>query len=423
MNRSPTPREAAHIQRRTLGVLSGGQVLGGLGVAANVTAGGLIAAEVAGSDGAAGLATTASVLGAAVAAVPLASLTSDRGRRYGLSAGLVIGSAGAAVVVLGAWRGLLIVVLLGTLLTGAATASGLQARFAATDLSKREHAASALSIVVWATTVGAVLGPNLVEPGARIGTALGIPDLAGAYVISAVAFLAAAALVWGLLRPDPLLLARSMDPSSAPAVSGAPLRQRVAQAWTVIRPARDARLGLAAVSLGHAVMVSVMVMTPVHMAHAEVSITVIGLVISVHILGMYAFSPIVGWASDRFGRHAALLAGAAILMASAVIAGLAPAEAPALVGSGLLLLGLGWSCCLIAGSALLSESVPAPSRQAVQGVGDLSMNMCGALAGALAGGVVALLSYGWLALLAGAIVLPLAWGAWTTRRATVSAAG
>jgi MFS family permease len=403
------------LQRRSLRVLAAAQVLGGLGVGANVAASGLIAAQVAGSEAVAGLASTAAVLGAGLAAVPLAGLTSERGRRHGLAAGLVTGALGAVLVVLGATLGVLALALVGILLTGSATASGLQARYAATDLAAPGHAAGAMSVVVWATTVGAVLGPNLSGVGAQLGERLGIMALAGTYVISAVAFLAAAGVVWALLRPDPLLVARSRDPELGSAVHGPRLRERTTRAWTVVRGTPDALLGLAAVALGHAAMVAVMVMTPVHMAHADVSITVIGVVISVHILGMYALSPVVGWAADRVGRHAVLVAGAVLLLAAAAIAGLAPADHHVAVGGGLFLLGLGWSCCLVAGSTLLSESVPVASRQDSQGLSDLTMNVAAAIAGAAAGGVVAVLSYGWLAALAGAIVLPLAAGAWRTR--------
>ncbi len=184
----------------------------------------------------------------------------------------------------------------------------------------------------------------------------------------------------------------------------------------MVRVRRDALLGLSAVAVGHMVMVAVMVMTPVHMSHAEVSITIIGMVISVHILGMFALSPVVGWASDRYGRHVVLLAGSVILVCATAVAGTAHADHAMMLGAGLFLLGLGWSCCLVAGSTLLSESVPAPSRQDVQGLSDLTMNTCGALAGVIAGGVVAVLSYGWLALAAGLIVIPLATRAWSTRR-------
>jgi MFS family permease len=406
----------ATTQRRTLRTLSGAQVLGGLGVGANVATAGLIAAELSGSESMAGIASTMGVLGAALAAVPLASLTSDRGRRHGLAAGLLTATVGAVLVLVGAAAGWLPLLLVGILLCGSASATGLQSRYAATDLAPAAHAARALSIVVWATTIGAVLGPNLVGVGAGVARTLGLPELAGPFAISAVAFLGAAMLIWTRLRPDPLLLARQLDPSAAPVVSGPRLRERTGEAWTVVRGIPDARLGLVAVALGHGTMVAVMVMTPVHMADAEVSLTLIGAVISVHILGMYALSPVVGWASDRFGRYAVLMLGALLMLASAAVVGIVHADDSIAMGAGLFLLGLGWSCCLVAGSALLSESVPAGSRQDAQGLSDLSMNAFGALAGALAGGVVALLSYTWLAALAGVVVLPLAVRAWAARR-------
>jgi MFS family permease len=401
--------EVSAVQRRTVMVLSGAQVLGGLGVGAGVAASGLIAVQVSGTESVAGLASTTTVLGAALAAVPLASLTRSRGRRTGLSAGMLTGCLGAVLVVTGVRLGLLPLVLVGTLVAGAANASGLQARYAATDLATPEHAAGALSLVVWAATIGSVLGPNLIGIGSRIGQTVGVPGLGGCYVISAITFACAALVLWTRLRPDPLLLARATrgEPSPARAAGGG-----AKEAWKVIGADRNARLGLVAVALGHATMISVMVMTPVHMAHADVSVTIIGLVISVHILGMFAFSPLVGAASDRFGRHSVLLTGAGLLLAAAVVVGLAEPHTSTAMGSGLFLLGLGWSCTLIAGSALLSESVPAVVRQEVQGVSDMTMNLCGALAGALAGGVVAVLSYGWLALFAGAAVLPLTVFAW-----------
>ncbi len=408
------PEDLAAAQRRTLGVLSGAQVLGGVGVSAHVTVGGLIAAGVAGTESVAGLTTTATTLGAALAALPLAGLTSDRGRRRGLAAGLLVGSVGALVVLAGARQASLPVILIGALLIGSATASGLQARYGATDLARPGQAARALSIVVWASTVGAVLGPNLADTGARTGRALGLPDLAGTYVVAAATFLGAALVVWFGLRPDPLVLARAVA-SAARAARPPRLRERTRVAWVTVRERRPARLGLAGVAAGHATMVGVMVMTPVHMAHAGVSLPLVGLVISLHVLGMFALSPLVGWATDRYGRHRVLVVGALALLTAAGIAGSASPDHSATMAAGLFLLGVGWSCTLVAGSTLLSESVPLEHRQEVQGLSDLAMNLCGAAAGAAAGMVVAVLSYGWLALGAAAMVLPLAVIAWSGR--------
>lgn len=394
----------AAVQRRAVGVLSGVQVLGGLGVAAGVAVGGLIAVGVAGTEWVAGLAQTASVTGTAVAALPLAHLTDRFGRRRGLAAGLLVGALGAAVVLVAASARSLPLLLLGTFLFGAATASGLQARYAATDLAAPEHRARDMSAVVWATTVGAVIGPNLADPAGRVALRLGLPQLAGAYLFSLAAFLLAAAVVATALRPDPLLLARAR---SAVAGRPHPVRQPLSDTLALIRRTPPARLGVVAIAVGHTAMVAVMVMTPVHMRHVDVALTVIGLVISVHILGMYALSPLVGLAVDRAGRRPVLLAASLLLLCAAAIAGTSPADDAPRLGLGLFLLGVGWSGTLIAGSTLLSESVPEQARVDVQGASDLVMYGCGALGGALAGVVVGLGSYALLTLLAGVLVLGL----------------
>ena len=198
------------VQRRTVRVLGGGVALAGLGVTVGITAGGLLARDVAGTDSAAGLGQTAGVLGAAVLAVPLARISSSAGRRAGLAVGYAISVLGAVITVAAAAASSLLLLVVGLFLFGAATACGLQARYAAADLAAPEHRGRALSLVVWATTVGSVLGPNLAAPGADLGTALGLPPLAGAFLVSAVVFAVVALVLLALLRPDPLVLARRL---------------------------------------------------------------------------------------------------------------------------------------------------------------------------------------------------------------------
>ena len=391
------------VQRRTVAVLSGAQVLSGVAVAGSVAAGSLIAEGVSGSEAVAGLTQTAGVLGAALAALPLARVTLRAGRRRALGIGLAVGALGALVVVLGAATRSLPLVLLGCLGVGVASASSLQARYAAADLAEEHHRGRALSIVVWGSTIGAVLGPNLLELSGRLGLALGLPQLAGPYLVAAGALAMAASLLLLLLRPDPYLLARRLAIASGDTAAAA--RTSVRDGLRHVRGHPRAQLGIAAVAIGHAVMVMVMVMTPVHMRHVDVRLSLIGLVISVHVAGMYALSPVVGWAADRFGRVPVLVAGAVTLGVSCAIAGLAPADDVAMLGTGLFLLGLGWSCTLIAGSTLLVEDVDPADRPAVQGAGDLVMNVAGALGGAAAGVLVALWSYGVLCAVA---LLPVA---------------
>jgi MFS family permease len=405
------------LQRAVMRSLSVAQVLTGVGVASGVAAGSLLIAEVSGSDAWAGLAQTGGVVGAALAAVPLARLSATRGRRTGLATGLLVATGGAGVVLWGTVANSLAVLLLGMLLVGVASAVGLQARYAATDLAEPRHTARALSLVVWATTVGAVLGPNLMQPAADLAAALTLPPLAGPYLVTGAALLVAAVVIAASLRPDPLLTARRLRGEHA-----APPHVSLRASMRIVAGSPGAVLGMAALVLGQAVMVMVMVMTPVHMQHVDVTLSMIGLVISVHILGMYALSPVVGSVSDRTGPRAVIAAGGVILLFATAIAGTAAGGDVRQLGVGLFLLGLGWSCTLVAGSALLTRSVAVADRPAVQGAGDTLIYVGGATAGAVAGVVVTLGSYGWLNLLAAMLVAPLAVAVgWERRRLTQTA--
>src|SRR3954468_20000614 len=401
--------DVPRVQRRTLGVLGGGVALGGLGVTVGVTVGGLLARDAAGSDTAAGLGQTAGVLGAAVIAVPLAMISDRAGRRAGLAAGYAVAVAGALLAVLAAALSSLPLLLVGLFAFGAAAACGLAARYAAADLAAPERRGRALSLVVWATTVGSVLGPNLAGPGDDLGRTLGLPPLGGAFAVSAAVFAVVAGVFLVLLRPDPLLLARDLGGGSSRApqprrATGAALRA----VWAV----PEGRLGLTAVVVAHSVMVGVMVMTPVHMGHAGGSagttLRVIGLVISVHVAGMYLFSPLVGLLADRAGRRVTVAVGGVLLLAATALAGTAPPGAAVQLGIGLLLLGLGWSCGLIAGSTMVTESVEAGVRPTAQGATDLLMGLGAAVAGAVGGPLLALGGFGLVSAVSAALVLPLA---------------
>ena len=396
------------VQRRAVGTLSGGVALAGLGVTVGITLGGLLARDVAGTDTAAGLGTTAGVLGSAVLAVPLARISDRSGRRAGLAAGYAVAVVGALVTVGAAALSSLPLLLVGLFAFGAGTACGLQARYAAADLASPARRGRDLSLVVWATTVGSVLGPNLAGPGADLGRALGLPALGGGFALSAVAFAVVAAGFLVLLRPDPLLLARRLGGGG----DGPPPRQATGTAVRAVWASRDGRLGLTAVVVSHSVMVGVMVMTPVHMGHAGGSegatLRVIGLVISVHVAGMYLFSPLVGVLADRAGRRATVAVGGALLLSAAGLAGTAGPEDAGQLGVGLLLLGLGWSCGLIAGSTLVTESVDAGLRPTAQGGTDLLMGLGAAVAGVVGGPLLALGGFGLVSAVSAALVLPLA---------------
>ncbi len=390
------------LRRRISAVLVASQILGGLGVATGIALAVVLAQEVAGTESLAGLAPTATVTGTAVLSVPLAALMTARGRRPGLVLAYLIGALGAGIVVVGAAMNNFPLLLLGMAGFGAASSANLQARFAAADLAEPERRARAISNVVWATTIGAVLGPNIAAPAGRSVSGLGIPEAAGPFLWAAGVFLISALLVAVLLRPDPLLTARAL----APVEEQAPAARSIRAGAAAVRRVAAGPAGPVTVAVSHTAMVSVMSMTPVDLGHHGASIDLIGLVISSHIAGMYAFSPVMGRLSDRLGRPAVIGIAVGLLACAALLAGTAGASHTQ-TAAGLFLLGLGWSAGLVSGSALLTDSVPQPARAAAQGLSDLTMNTAAGLGGAAAGLVVAQASYGWLNLVAACLLLPL----------------
>ena len=393
------------IQRRTLATLGGSQILGGVGVASGLAVAAILAEQLLGSATWAGLAGTAQVLGAALMTVPMARTMAAAGRRVGLTLGYVVGSVGAGLAVLAEVWGSFALLVVGAALFGAATTSNSQARYAAADLAPAGRRGRALSVAVWATTVGAVAGPNLLGAAGDLAEAVALPRLAGPFLISLAGFVLAAVLLSVVLRPDPLLLARQLvrDAGQDTVPHGS-----IRRGFAVIVRSPGARLGGAAVALGHTVMVSVMVMTPLQMHHGGADLQLVGLVISVHVLGMYAFSPITGLLVDRLGPTLLVRVGVGLFAAAVLLAGLAPTGWSTLLTVGLFLLGLGWSCTFVAGSTLLASSVPVGERAGVQGAGDLAMGLAAAAGGAVAGVVVGQWGYGWLCVSAGALAVLLA---------------
>jgi MFS family permease len=396
------------VQTRIVRVLVTGQVLAGLGQGATLAIGAVIAAEMAG-EAFAGAAAVASTLGAAGASIPLARFALRLGRRPALALGAVIAAIGSVLTVVATGLSAFPLLLVAFALLGVGTSVGLQARFAATDVASAERRGRDLSLVVWSTTIGAVVGPNLWGPGTVIQNALGLPEHTGSFVIAIVAQLAAAGLYLVALRPDPLVLARGREVALAPAADAGIVRGRSALVFAI-----------GTIALSHAVMVSIMAMTPVHMTSHGASLTIVGFTISLHIAGMYALSPLFGWASDRFGRLTVILAGQGMFAVSVLLIGTSP-ENTAAVTVALVLLGLGWSASTVSGSALVSDLVTGEARVRVQGRTDTIMSLAGAVGGASAGPVLALLGYAGVAWAAGALVLVilLASGVMGRRVATV----
>ena len=407
------PAAVAAVQRRTVWVLSLGQILGGLAFGATVSLGAVLAAEISGDDAFSGLAAAAVTLGTAAVAVPLAAFASRRGRRPSLAMGMAIALVGVVLVVVAAAVQLFPLLLVAFGLVGAGQAANLQTRFAAADLATDATRGRDLSIVVWATTIGAVLGPNLTGPGEALGQAVGMPALTGPYLITVVAQLLAIAVYLSALRPDPLLLAYRI-------VAAAKDTAREA----IAKPDQPvvARYAIFAVAAAHGVMVSVMAMTPVHLLHHGASLSVIGLTISLHIAGMFALSPVFGILADRLGRVPTILIGQGLLAASLVTASFGQ-DSTVSVTVALVLLGLGWSATTVSGSTLLTEASAEGQRTRRQGLSDLTMSLVGAGGAILAGLVLSWIGYGGLALAVGVAVIATVLLAPFGRRTPLPAAG
>lgn len=389
-------------QRRTVRVLVLTQAVGAVGITIGIATASLLARDLSGSETLSGLAQTAQVLGAAVISFLLAPLMARRGRRAGLMTGYVVGASGGLLAVLAGVLGSMALLLAGAVLLGAGTAANSAARYAATDLATDETRARSLSLVVWATTIGAVAGPNLTGPAGSFADLAGIPELTGPFALGALGMLLAAVVVGVLLRPDPLLLAQERAAADAAAGLRPVVPVAGGSSWSraiaAIRERPVLGHAIGGLALTHATMIGVMVMTPLHMEHGGSGLEVIGIVISVHVLGMFAFSPLVGLLADRFGRPPVLGTGGAVLLVALVLCASAPTGMSWQVTAGLFLLGLGWSLAMVAASTMVAEHAPLEARTDVQGASDLVMGVTAAAAGALAGVIVGAADYPALAL-------------------------
>jgi MFS family permease len=397
------PVDIAAVQSRTVWALVAGQILGGLGIGATLSIGAILAAHVSGNDAVSGTAATFSTLGAAAAAIPLARLAARLGRRLALTVGTLTAALGSVTIVIATGAGAFPLLLLGFAFLGVGSAVNLQSRFAATDLADPLHRGRQLSLVVWSTTIGSVVGPNLSGPGETIAQVLGMPHLTGSFAIAITAQLLAVVVYLVALRPDPYLLSRTLGKaaSAAPATSAAPVS---AAASSTVHTRRLIIFAIAAIAASHLVMVAVMSMTPLHMTHHGSTIGAIGFTISLHIAGMYALSPVFGWLSDKVGRFTTVLIGQGLLAIGLAVVSLGELDA-SLVTVGLTFVGLGWSATTVAGSALVSDLASGDARPKIQGRSDLTMNLAGALGGATAGPVLAMIGYAGLAAVAAVIVL------------------
>ncbi|OYN98373.1 MFS transporter [Enemella evansiae] len=393
--------ERSQEQPRILRTLLTSQVLGSLGTGAATSLGSIIAYQVTSSEALAGISRTVALLSTAAFGVPLAMLAVRRGRRPALTLGYGLSFLGAVLQVLAIARSSLVILVLGLAIFGAGQAAALQARFAATDLEAPDRRTRSLSLVVWATTVGVVLGPNLVLPGEPLGRLLGLPPIGGPYVITAAAMLAATLVVWFRLRPDPLVRAGGVHAGGGRG-PGLPLRVVLGRVMADPLP----RFAFWATVLNHMVMVVVMTMSAVHLTNQQHALTLIGLTISLHTLGMYAFSPLVGRLAERFGMVRCLLFGQGLNAVALTLCFLAGGSMT-LIAVGLFLLGLGWSFGMVSGSALLTRTVDPEVRTQAQGATDTFMSLFAALGAGAAGPVMAGFGFAWLSVVSLICLLPI----------------
>ncbi|KMN42362.1 MFS transporter [Bacillus sp. LK2] len=399
-NRMYTTEEQQKLYKRTLIIVSISQMFGGAGLAAGITVGALLAQQMLGTDAFAGLPAAMFTLGSAVAAFIVGKLSQRYGRRVGLATGFMVGGLGAIGVVMAAVTNSIILLLASLLIYGAGTATNLQARYAGTDLADKKQRATAVSITMVMTTFGAVAGPNLVGVMGSFAHSIGIPELAGPFILSAAAFMLAGLVLFVMLRPDPLIIANIIEKyKQEHTYKGHSVTNEM------VENKRGIAVGAIVMILTQVVMVAIMTMTPVHMGHHGHGLSEVGLVIGFHVGAMYLPSLVTGVLIDKVGRTAMSIAGGVILLAAGVLAAMAPNDSLILLVVALSLLGLGWNLGLISGTAQIVDSTEPSTRAKTQGKIDVFIALAGASGGAMSGMIVANSSYAALSLAGGAVAL------------------
>lgn len=398
-NYTSSPEKQKALYNRTLFIVSISQIFGGAGLAAGVTVGALLAQQMLGTDAFAGLPSALFTLGSAGAALFVGRLSQRYGRRTGLTVGFMIGGLGAIGVILAAIINSVFLLFASLLIYGAGTATNLQARYAGTDLANNKQRATAVSLTMVFTTFGAVAGPILVNVMGDFAVSIGVPSLAGPFILSAAAYILAGLVLFVMLRPDPLVIAKAIDASS---------QERISNEHSTMEQQGDKRgviVGATIMVLTQIVMIAIMTMTPVHMRHHGHGLGEVGVVIGFHIGAMYLPSLVTGVLVDKLGRTTMAIASGATLLLAGLVSAFAPGDSMVLLVIALCLLGLGWNFGLISGTALIVDSTETSSRAKTQGTVDVLIALSGAAGGALSGMVVAGSSYATLSFIGGILSL------------------
>ncbi|WP_226036605.1 MFS transporter [Aquibacillus saliphilus] len=395
------PDKQRQLYKRTLIIIVIAQILGGAGLAAGITVGALLAEDMLGTNSFAGIPIALFTLGSAGAALIVGHLSQRFGRRTGLAAGFIAGGIGAVGVVIAAVTGSIILLFVSLLVYGAGTATNLQARYAGTDLASTKQRGTAVSVALVATTFGAVAGPNLVDVMGQFAISIGVPALAGPFILAATAFILAGVVLLLLLHPDPLKIAEALAIKQQKMDESKDTKENE----TPQLNSRGVMVGATVMVLTQIVMVAVMTMTPVHMGDHGHGLSDVGLIIGIHIGAMYLPSLVTGVLVDKIGRNVMAAASGITLLLAGVMAAYAPTDSLVVLTISLALLGLGWNFGLISGTALIIDATTPLNRAKTQGTVDVLIALAGATGGALSGIVVAYSSFTALSLGSGILSL------------------
>ena len=398
-----SPEKQKALYKRTLLIVVLSQIFGGAGLAAGITVGALLAKEMLGTDSVAGLPIALFTLGSAGAALIIGRLSQRYGRRAGLASGFLTGGIGAIGVIIAAVTNNIFLLFASLLVYGAGSATNLQARYAGTDLASSKQRATAVSIAMVSTTFGAVAGPNLVEVMGDFALSVGVPALSGPFILAAAAYIVAGLILLFFLRPDPFVVARAIALAEHQAKTSSP--DYVEEA--LVTDKRGIGVAALIMVLTQMVMVAIMTMTPVHMGSHGHGLSAVGMVIGFHIGAMYLPSLLTGVLVDKIGRATMAVASGVTLLASGIMAAVAPGESMFWITLALILLGLGWNFGLISGTALLVDATNPTNRAKMQGTVDVMVALSGASGGMLSGLVVANSSFAFLSLAGGVLSLVL----------------
>jgi MFS family permease len=388
------------LYKRTLIIVVISQIFGGAGLAAGITVGALLAKDMLGTDSISGLPTALFTLGSAGAALLVGRLSNQFGRRLGLSLGFLAGGIGAIGVVIAAVTSNIYLLFASLLVYGSGTATNLQARYAGTDLANSKQRATAISIAMVSTTLGAVAGPNLVEPMGRFAINIGVPALSGPFILAAATYILAGLVLLVFLRPDPLIVAKAIAEEGE--------NKRIVSEIQMPKLMADKRGIIAAavlMVLTQMVMVAIMTMTPVHMGKHGHGLSAVGMIIGFHVGAMYLPSLLTGVLVDKVGRSVMAVFSGVTLLAAGILAAFAPVDSMLLLTIALILLGLGWNFGLISGTAILVDATIPSNRAKTQGSVDVMVALSGASGGVLSGLVVAHSSYAILSIAGGILSL------------------